>query len=233
MTGSGFTTRHLRLSRPRQAPGSTPLPSYRTVTSGAARRNRRLGLSDARCVDIVASWCGGHCNRFFFRWLNMLAHSLCSPQTQGSPRATVSQACIPDWLKTNRLGWRVCGNLQGELNTVIGRWECMCAQHQHANRQQRQQRQMYIHSCMIDSYQRRHPVQQAWDLRGSAGGAPLSNFRDGFTVSSSMGTTPRMADFSQGDVPFQALFCGVRSVVHCQQLDSHPKSSWAAAVASA
>lgn len=39
---------------------------------------------------------------------------------------------------------------------------------------------------------------QAWDLRGSAGGAPLSNFRDGFTVSSSMGTSPRMADFTQG-----------------------------------
>lgn len=40
---------------------------------------------------------------------------------------------------------------------------------------------------------------QAWDLRGSAGGAPLSNFRDGFSVSASMGTTPRMVDFSQGD----------------------------------
>lgn len=40
---------------------------------------------------------------------------------------------------------------------------------------------------------------QAWDLRGSAGGAPLSNFRDGFTVSSSMGTSSRMVDFSQGN----------------------------------
>ncbi|CBJ28632.1 hypothetical protein Esi_0110_0069 [Ectocarpus siliculosus] len=39
--------------------------------------------------------------------------------------------------------------------------------------------------------------RQAWDLRGSAGGTPLSNFRNGFSVSSSMGTTPRMVDFAQ------------------------------------
>ncbi|CAM9879134.1 unnamed protein product, partial [Ectocarpus sp. 12 AP-2014] len=39
--------------------------------------------------------------------------------------------------------------------------------------------------------------RQAWDLRGSAGGIPLSNFRNGFSVSSSMGTTPRMVDFAQ------------------------------------
>ncbi|CAM9848590.1 unnamed protein product [Hapterophycus canaliculatus] len=38
--------------------------------------------------------------------------------------------------------------------------------------------------------------RQAWDLRGNAGGIPLSNFRDGCTVSSSMGTAPRLADFS-------------------------------------
>ncbi|CAM9729969.1 unnamed protein product [Scytosiphon promiscuus] len=38
--------------------------------------------------------------------------------------------------------------------------------------------------------------RQAWDLRGNAGGVPLTNFRDGCTVSSSMGTAPRLADFS-------------------------------------
>ncbi|CAM9755772.1 unnamed protein product, partial [Pylaiella littoralis] len=37
----------------------------------------------------------------------------------------------------------------------------------------------------------------AWDVRGSAGGAPLSSFRNGFSLSSSMGTSARMAEFAQ------------------------------------
>lgn len=39
--------------------------------------------------------------------------------------------------------------------------------------------------------------RQAWDLRGSEGGAPLIYLRGGQTVSPSMGNSPRMADFSR------------------------------------
>lgn len=88
--------------------------------------------------------------------------------------------------------------------------------HDHVFTASRQHKQRYDNRADLFTYhwyRRRYLFCcQAWDLRGSAGGAPLSNFRDGFTVSSSMGTSPRMADFAQGNY-FARNFDRARSVL--------------------
>lgn len=56
--------------------------------------------------------------------------------------------------------------------------------------------------------------RQAWDLRGSTGGAPVTNFRNGFTVSSSMGNSPRMGNFAQGR-ELEALLLRSGDRTHC------------------
>lgn len=66
---------------------------------------------------------------------------------------------------------------------------------------------------------------QAWDLRGSAGGVPLMNFRGGFTVSSCMGNSARMGDFSQGDPKREGFRRAVQLHMHSKRFVRNPLQS--------